>query len=452
MANSDKNIKITPNTNTSNLPEIQFVGGNNDPVYLRVTDNLSFYHPSYGEFFKLQQSLPSSPPGGIDEFFSAGGQGGPALRVVSGNNLELNPGGTGTTFIGLSSLERSGTSTDALGNTAAEVRGKIPGGVGPTLDSGDVKGALIVSQDGTGIHLDIGINANESPQRAWLQCKHRSNGAQYNLALNPLGGNVGIGTSTPGNKLSVVGAGDGANLGLTSTGTNARSRINFNVEGQNGWQLECAAASGGGNQPAGALGFTQSGVSSRGYINTSGEFVWGGNVYSNGNRLIGGGHYSNGIVERYDYWRTIHVPSQYSGSSNENNAPLIAWIYETGHWNTVSCRVQVWSPYYASSGFKQYMIYGGGITEYTSWGGSPPSMTMSAIGASPYGTYAGQPVYKYGLYFSSPGSYRYMMCRITRLDVYQATNRGSEAGDAYAGGPEGFVYQTLSDENVQRGY
>ena len=42
MANSDKDILITPGKDTANLPEISFVGLDNDPIKLKVLDDNIF--------------------------------------------------------------------------------------------------------------------------------------------------------------------------------------------------------------------------------------------------------------------------------------------------------------------------------------------------------------------------------------------------------------------------
>lgn len=56
-----------------------------------------------------------------------------------------------------------------------------------------------------GVSLDIG-GQYWSPWGIWLQVADTSAlGSEYPLLLNPNGGNVGIGTATPGSKLSVVG-------------------------------------------------------------------------------------------------------------------------------------------------------------------------------------------------------------------------------------------------------
>jgi hypothetical protein len=67
------------------------------------------------------------------------------------------------------------------------------------------------------------------------------------------GGNVGIGTSSPSDKLQI----EGGDVGISLSGS-ARSRLNLYTSNQYGWQIEVANAD--GNQYGGDLGFTESGV------------------------------------------------------------------------------------------------------------------------------------------------------------------------------------------------
>ena len=59
----------------------------------------------------------------------------------------------------------------------------------------------------SGVHvLDFGLSSSST--FAWLQARSKSAyGTTYNLALNPIGGNVGIGTSSPSTTLTVGNAG-----------------------------------------------------------------------------------------------------------------------------------------------------------------------------------------------------------------------------------------------------
>ena len=69
----------------------------------------------------------------------------------------------------------------------------------------------------TNLVLDMGVDANSSVY-TWLQSRNATNYAlNYSLALNPNGGNVGIGTTNPTTKLHVVG--DGNITGTLTAGT-----------------------------------------------------------------------------------------------------------------------------------------------------------------------------------------------------------------------------------------
>ena len=60
----------------------------------------------------------------------------------------------------------------------------------------------------TNLVLDMGVDATSSVY-TWLQSRNQTNYASnYDLALNPNGGNVGIGTTAPTSKLHVVGNGN----------------------------------------------------------------------------------------------------------------------------------------------------------------------------------------------------------------------------------------------------
>ena len=60
MANSDKDILITPGKNTGNLPNISFVGQGNVPVALNVLDsNTLSFESTAGELFSITNNLTS---------------------------------------------------------------------------------------------------------------------------------------------------------------------------------------------------------------------------------------------------------------------------------------------------------------------------------------------------------------------------------------------------------
>jgi hypothetical protein len=70
--------------------------------------------------------------------------------------------------------------------------------------------------------LDFGLSSTST--FAWIQARNKTYGTNYILALNPLGGNVGIGTSSPTAKLNLVGGGIRIHNGFSNS--TARPAVN----------------------------------------------------------------------------------------------------------------------------------------------------------------------------------------------------------------------------------
>lgn len=85
-----------------------------------------------------------------------------------------------------------------------------------------------LSNTGSGTSLFSGLIASGTGN--WIQSQHTSAGVQY-LALNPAGGNVGIGTVSPASKLDVEG---GVSIGATYSGTSASPTNGAIIEGNVG--------------------------------------------------------------------------------------------------------------------------------------------------------------------------------------------------------------------------
>jgi hypothetical protein len=64
---------------------------------------------------------------------------------------------------------------------------------------------LSLTGNGTGGTLNMGIDATGANFYSWIQSRNRTNTGTYPIALNPAGGNVGIGTPAPAGKLDVRG-------------------------------------------------------------------------------------------------------------------------------------------------------------------------------------------------------------------------------------------------------
>ncbi|HET8782389.1 MAG TPA: hypothetical protein VFM63_08225 [Pyrinomonadaceae bacterium] len=136
-------------------------------------------------------------------------------RLTSASNVRTSFGSNGINdrmFLDLSG--NLGINTTAPGGKL-HIEGAMaaPAVSGTGMNSTIRVGAL----PSTNLVLDMGVDANSSVY-TWLQSRNATNYAlNYSLALNPNGGNVGIGTNNPTTKLHVVG--DGNITGTLTAGT-----------------------------------------------------------------------------------------------------------------------------------------------------------------------------------------------------------------------------------------
>ena len=130
--------------------------------------------------------------------FSVNGGSGAALQASNRSDLSLhyplllNPNGGN---VGINTTSPV---------TSLQVMGASDGGA-PTATIPDQ--GVLISGNATGGALNMGVDATGSLGSfySWIQSRNRTNTNVYNLALNPTGGNVGIGTISPDALLAVKG-------------------------------------------------------------------------------------------------------------------------------------------------------------------------------------------------------------------------------------------------------
>lgn len=179
--------------------------------------------------------------------------------------ISLSSGSTGSALNERMRIDGSGNV--AIGTTTTASRLRVAAGAqinAPVLGNVTNYPAFLSGPD-TGFGL--GIGTNNADGRTWLQSQRSDGGtATYPITLNEAGGNVGIGTSAPGSKLTVVGgavqqykaSGDNnAFYGSTSDTSNNYLRLQNSV---NTVDVTCSNGSAYLNSAQSVLWFGNNGV------------------------------------------------------------------------------------------------------------------------------------------------------------------------------------------------
>ena len=86
MANSDKNIRITPNKGTTSFPKIVFTGQANDPITVNVLDDNSLsFSGSAGQLFSLSNNISSGTIFSVNDI-----SGFPSFRINANGTVTSN--------------------------------------------------------------------------------------------------------------------------------------------------------------------------------------------------------------------------------------------------------------------------------------------------------------------------------------------------------------------------
>jgi hypothetical protein len=200
------------------------------------------------------------------------------VYLPAANSVAISTNGTGRLFIASDGKVGLGTSSPSSLFVSDRQTLANPDAVGATTAANAAFQIAASSQ--TNNRLFAGINSNSNP---WVQVQSTSTNATGNLAINPLGGNVGIGSNAPSQRLTIetTSSGDGIRLFNNDSTSASFSRVGF--QSANTWDTSSvnaaidAVKSGGGTATnlrfltAGENNTGSAGLAERARIDSSGN-------------------------------------------------------------------------------------------------------------------------------------------------------------------------------------
>ena len=203
MANSDKDILITPNTGSSSAdPKIEYVGADssgNDTITVETlydgTKSTLSFEGSAGQLFSIVNDLTSDPIFSVNDV-----SGIPSIEVDSDGEIRLaefsgNVGiGTSSPSGKLEVADSDGGATVFINNTQSWTASAL---------SEFNNTALAISPRASGAKLRFSGATGD----VRIQSLTSDLSTAEDISLNPVGGNVGIGTTSPGAALDITASG-----------------------------------------------------------------------------------------------------------------------------------------------------------------------------------------------------------------------------------------------------
>ena len=187
MANSDKDILITPGKNTGNLPNISFVGQGNVPVALNVLDsNTLSFESTAGELFSITNNLSSGYIFSVNDV-----SGVPSIAVNANGRIDI------ARYNGNVNIGSNSNATDktlcVTGNMALTTKDSNPAEI-HFYDGG--------TNTGNGV-LRLGFDGpSQSGNSEYLFLKDSNGTAHWTMTAQ---GAIGIRNTSPRTRLHLIG-------------------------------------------------------------------------------------------------------------------------------------------------------------------------------------------------------------------------------------------------------